>query len=58
MPIIKRGNQGTNPLKRSFVERVRTGNVLPVISDDMLSEQVLRGRDRLIEGYADYIDFP
>ncbi len=58
MPIVKRDRAGTNPLKRSFVDRVRTGHVVPVIAAGMQVDLVLGGQDRFTEGYADYSAFP
>jgi hypothetical protein len=59
MPIIKRqAGAGSNPLKRSFVERIKTGNIVPVLSAEVLTDIVLRGRAPLVAGYADYIAYP
>lgn len=58
MPIVKRDSIGISPQKSAFVEYLRTGRVVPVISDEMVTNLVLRGRNGLIEGYAEYIGFP
>jgi len=58
MPIVKRDSTGINPLKSAFVEDLRAGRVVPVISDEMVTNLVMRGRNRLIEGYADWIGYP
>ena len=59
MPIIKQaGVQPSNPLQRSFVERLKAGRVVPVISDEAMADLVLGGRERLAQGYAEYIQYP
>ncbi len=58
MPIVKRDKSGSNPLKQSFVERVRSGSVVPILSNEMMADLVLGGRHELVEGYADYVEYP
>jgi hypothetical protein len=59
MPIRKQaGAQPGNPLQRSFVERLKAGRVVPVISEEAIADLVLGGRDRLAQGYAQYIHYP
>lgn len=59
MPIIKQpGAPSGNPLQRSFVERLKAGRVVPVVSDEALVDLVLGGSGRLVQGYADYIQYP
>ncbi len=59
MPINKQpGAQPSNPIQRSFVERIRSGRVVPVISNEALADLVLGGHCRLVQGYADYIAYP
>lgn len=58
MPIVKRDKKGINPLKQSFVERVRSGSVVPILSNEMIADLVLAGRHELVEGYADYVEYP
>lgn len=54
MPIINR----PNPVMQNFVDRIRAGKVVPVISQEVLADLVLGGRQALITGYADYIQYP
>jgi hypothetical protein len=54
MPIINRAI----PPMQNFVERIRTGKVVPVISHEALADLVLGGRQQLVAGYADYIQYP
>ncbi|MEM7132552.1 MAG: SIR2 family protein [Chloroflexota bacterium] len=59
MPIIKKKNKdGTNPLRQSFVNRIRTGNVVPLISNEVMGDLVFGGYKELVEGYAEYIEYP
>ena len=58
MARVKRDRGGSNPLKQSFVERVRTGNVVPILSNEMMADLVLAGRERFLDGYADYVAYP
>jgi len=59
MPILKKGATPlTHPVHLSFVERMRAGRVVPVISDEVLFELVLGGHTSFTQGYADYIRYP
>jgi hypothetical protein len=63
MPIIRptsAGAQPANPLHLSFVERLKAGRVVPVISDEATVDLALGAgnRERLVQGYADYIGYP
>lgn len=62
MPIIRpsAGAQPVNPLRLSFVERLKAGRVVPVISDEATVDLALGAgnRERLVQGYADYIGYP
>lgn len=59
MPIFKPGAaQAANPLQLSFAERLRTGRVVPVVSDEALADLVLGGWQGLVLGYADYAEYP
>lgn len=62
MPIIRpsAGAQPVNLLQLSFVERLKAGRVVPVISDEAMIDLVLAAgnRERLVQGYADYIRYP
>ncbi|MCB0128612.1 MAG: hypothetical protein KDE58_40380 [Caldilineaceae bacterium] len=57
MVRVKRDRPGNNPLKQSFVERVRTRNVVPILSNEMMADLVMCGRARFTEGDADYIEY-
>lgn len=44
MPIIgRRGQPAANPLQRSFIERIKAGRVVPILSDEALFDLVLGG---------------
>lgn len=58
MPRVKRDRKEGNPLKQSFVERVRSGSVVPIFSNEMMADLVLTGRDQLVDGYANYVAYP
>ena len=59
MPILKKGAELTvNSLQRSFVERIRAGRVVPVISDEALFDLVLGGQALFTKAYADYVHYP
>ena len=42
----------------SFVQRIRAGRVVPVVSDEALADLVLGGWQNLIQGYATYAEYP
>ena len=59
MPIYNQtAGQAPNPLQLSFVERIRAGRVVPVVSDEALADLVLGGWQSLIQGYATYAGYP
>jgi hypothetical protein len=59
MPIYKQtGIQPGNPIQLSFVERLRAGRVVPVVSDEALADLVLGGWQNLVQGYADHAEYP
>lgn len=45
-------------LKPSFVDRIRVGNVVPVISHEALVDQVFGSYEGLVARYADFIEYP
>jgi len=57
MPIIKREGK---PLLQSddFVERVKLGQVLPLISHEGIDDLVLGGHQRLVETFAELSGYP
>lgn len=59
MPIIKQaGAQAANPLQLSFVERLRAGRVVPILSDAALVDLVLGGQPRLVTRLAEFMAYP
>lgn len=59
MPIIKQaGAQAVNPLQLSFVERLRAGRVVPILSDAALADLVLGGQPRLVTRLAEFMAYP
>ena len=57
MPIVRRGGTSgetatTNPQQLSFVERIRAGRVVPVISNEALVSLAVGDYGQMIEGYA------
>jgi hypothetical protein len=59
MPIYRpSGAQAVNPLQQSFLERVRAGRVIPIISDEAAVNMALGSYARLIEGYAELAHYP
>lgn len=59
MPITRRiGQTVSNPLKQSFVERIRTGNIVPVLSHAVQADIVFGGEQQLIANYAKHIAYP
>ena len=42
----------------SFQERLRTGRVVPIISDEAVFELMLGGYASFLASYADYVDYP
>ena len=59
MPIFNQVvGQAPNLLQLSFVERIRAGRVMPVVSDEALADLVLGGWQSLIQGYASHVGYP
>lgn len=59
MPIFgKQVKERAGQLRPSFVDRVRAGNVIPVISDEALIDLVIGDHAKLVARYADFIDYP
>ena len=48
MPRVRRDATGINPLLGNLQERLRTGQVVPIISNEVLIDLALRGSDRII----------
>lgn len=59
MPVDRtRGKKKQGSIKRTFVDRIRSGSVTPIISSDAMVDLVLGGRRKLVERYADYLEYP
>lgn len=59
MPITRiAGNKTLGPLKQGFIERIKIGKVVPIISNELANDLVLGGQTNLVKGYAEYIDYP
>ena len=59
MPRIRTGQRKVSKTwQQTIVERIRTGKVVPVISNSVGNNLVLGGDDRLVSDYANYIDYP
>jgi hypothetical protein len=59
MPIIKQaGAQPANPLQNSFVERIKAGRVVPVLSGEATVELVFGSFSDLVKGYAGLAQYP
>lgn len=57
MPIIKKGGKRL-PQSDDFVERVKLGQVLPLISHEGIDDLVLGGHQRLVETFAELSGYP
>lgn len=55
MPINRSPNARLN---LSILDRVKNGKLVPVISGEAITDMVLGGHQKLIEGYANYIQYP
>lgn len=59
MPIFKQSKTGGNsPFKRSLVEKIKGGKVVPLISNDVIVDLVLDSYHDLILGYGNHIQYP
>ncbi|NJN96124.1 MAG: hypothetical protein HC875_19470 [Anaerolineales bacterium] len=59
MPITRiAGNKTLGPLKQGFIERIKIGKVVPIVSNELANDLVLGGQTNLVKGYAEYIDYP
>jgi len=57
MPILKPDRPAAPPT-RGFADRIRTGRVVPIISDEGVFDLVLGSYQHFVQGYADYIEYP
>jgi hypothetical protein len=58
MPIFEPNRPTATPPPRSLVDRIRTGRVVPILSDEGVFDLVLGSHQRFTQRYADYIDYP
>ncbi len=59
MPILKQGaGLKFAPSATNFVDRIRAGRVVPMLSDDACFDLVLDGYGAFLAGYADYVGYP
>ena len=59
MPRIKTGRRSAaRTWQQTIVERIRTGKVVPVISNSVSNDLVLGGHEITVDSYATYIDYP
>ena len=63
MPIIKQagaqtGAQLANPLQLSFVERLKAGRVVPILSDAAIVDLTIGGQQRLVTRLAEFMAYP
>ncbi len=60
MPIIlnKAAQPAGGGVKKSFLQRLKQGEVAPIISHEAVIDIALGSYQALVEGYADYIDYP
>lgn len=53
-----RNRMQSSPLKQNFIERIRLGNVTPIISGEVMADLVLGGQQKIVADYANYIEYP
>ncbi|MEM7342629.1 MAG: hypothetical protein AAF485_00160 [Chloroflexota bacterium] len=58
MARLSKNRKRSNTLKKTFIERVRAGNVTPILSDEIINDLVLQGNQQLVHGYAGHIESP
>lgn len=59
MPRIRTGQRKvTRTWQQTIVERIRTGKIVPLISNVVSNNLVLGGHESLVEAYAQYINYP
>lgn len=59
MPRIKTGRRPVaRTWQQTIIERIRTGKVVPFISNSVCNDLVLGGNDIIIDSYAKYINYP
>ena len=57
MPILsKRGAPAINPKQLGFAERIKSGRVVPILSNSLLFDLVLGGHDAFTGSYAEYVE--
>ena len=59
MPIIRKsGDQPNSPVQLSFVERLKAGRVVPVISGSAVADLTLGGQAELTHRLSKYMEYP
>ena len=59
MPIYNRsGAKPDNPLQMSFIERLKAGRVVPIISGAGLADLTMGGHARLTQHLCEFMDYP
>lgn len=59
MPILKPGaTTSITPPPTNFADRIRTGRVVPVISDEACFDLALHGYAPFLANYATYVEYP
>lgn len=60
MPILKPGGAGlaAAPPPTNFIDRIRAGRVVPIISDEACFDLALHGHGAFLAQYADYAGYP
>lgn len=59
MPLLRAGGQQeTAPKQDDFVQRIEAGKVLPIVSDEVITDLVLGSRHALTEKYAELTQYP
>ncbi len=59
MPRIKTGRRAVaRTWQQTIIERIRTGKVVPFISNTVCNDLVLGGHGAIVDSYAEYINYP
>lgn len=56
--ILGKLKQEQKGWKEAIIDRINQGKVLPFISNNLCNELVFGNNDELIEGFAEYLDYP
>ncbi len=58
MPIIALNAKKISPKQQSLLEKINNGKIVPLISGEVINDLYLGGQKKMVEGYADYIEYP